>query len=193
MIHNLNIGALSKFNLNKMPSANKRVEEIDSAIRSLEEANETTTAKFADLMPNVTSSEPVTLLNPKIMIDLIHSNARKYGLDPKLINAVIRNESGYNVNAKSPAGAVGLMQLMPETARSLGVTNINDPAQNVEAGSKYLSQLMKQYRGNIILALAAYNAGPGSVSTYNGIPPYKETQNYIYKVLKTYAGTPATT
>ncbi len=113
----------------------------------------------------------------------INEASRKYDIDPNLIKAVIRQESNFNASVTSSAGAQGLMQLMPKTAASLGVSDSFNIEQNIDGGSKYLDQLLDRYNNNEELALAAYNAGPSTVDKYSGIPPYVETENYVDKVL----------
>jgi len=107
-------------------------------------------------------------------------------VDPDLIRAVAKNESGFNPRALSPVGAKGEMQLMDGTAAALGVTDPFDPAQNIAGGAKYLSQLLAEFHGDIRQAVAAYNAGPGAVEKYGGVPPYTETQQYVNNVLASY-------
>ena len=181
-----NTGSYQKIN-----DANKEVLSFDKVLQN------SATVKFGDLLTKpvkkvdasiyaaqAQSTDKLTL-KAKIQ-DIVKRVSKKHGVDEKLVNAVIKQESGFNPNAKSKAGALGLMQLMPSTARGLGVTNPMDPEQNVDGGVKYLKSMLNKYNGNIILALAAYNAGPNAVDKYDGVPPYKETQNYVKSILSSY-------
>lgn len=126
-------------------------------------------------------------VNKKRFTDLIQQAAYRHQVDAKLVHAVIQTESAYNSTAESPKGAVGLMQLMPDTARRFGVTDRNDPDQNVNGGTRYLRYLIDLFNPNLDLAVAAYNAGENAVIRYNNtIPPYPETQNYVRQVLALY-------
>jgi hypothetical protein len=115
---------------------------------------------------------------------LISETAQRHGVDPNLVRQVVQAESNFNPKAVSSAGAMGLMQLMPATAQTYGVTDPFNPAQNLDGGVRFLKGLLERFDGNTALALAGYNAGPGAVEKYNGIPPYRETQNYVQKILK---------
>lgn len=118
--------------------------------------------------------------------EIIEQAARKYGVDPALADAVAKTESDYDPSATSSAGAAGVMQLMPETARALGVRNIYDPRENIDGGVRYLKEMLTAFDGDVTKAVAAYNAGPQAVRNYQGVPPYAETQNYVRKVLDIY-------
>ncbi len=176
-------------------SAMKRAAELEVMIEKKTQALETPKTEqktFAETLKVVPPTdfkyqvqEPMNASKVQIQ-RMVSSACEKYNVDPKLVMAVIQQESGFNQNAISKAGAQGLMQLMPATAKSLGVTNSFNPEENINGGVKYLKNLLEQFNGNKILALAAYNAGPNAVKKHNGIPPYKETQNYVRNILKNY-------
>jgi soluble lytic murein transglycosylase-like protein len=140
-------------------------------------------------LPDAGPALPVAaraMVPPAQIENLVNTNASTWNVDPALVKAIIANESGFNANATSNVGAQGLMQLMPGTANGLGVTNAYDPAQNVWGGTKYIKGLLDRFGGDVRRAVAAYNAGPGAVEKYNGVPPYAETQNYVQNVLASY-------
>jgi soluble lytic murein transglycosylase-like protein len=153
---------------------------------------------FSHVMAPVAAASPVTELEipadvptsgDKDLDRIIFEVGEREGVDPRFIHAVIWQESKYDRNARSHAGAQGLMQLMPATAKRFGCEDPNDAQSNVEAGTKYLGWLLKRFSGNVELALAGYNAGEGSVDKYNGIPPYNETRNYVKIISERYGKT----
>ncbi|OPH35029.1 lytic transglycosylase domain-containing protein [Moraxella lacunata] len=133
-----------------------------------------------------TAATPSRSANRNAYDHLIRAVAARHGVDPALVKAIIHTESAFNPNARSPVGAMGLMQLMPSTARDMGVSNAWDPVQNIEGGVKYIAWLQRQFR-NRDHVVAAYNAGLGNVRKYGGIPPFRETQNYVRSVNSRYA------
>ncbi len=134
--------------------------------------------------PHTLATAPAELEKPvpSGLNELVESIAARHELSPQLIHAVIKTESNYNPSAISPKGALGLMQLMPATARRFSVSHVFDPVENIEGGARYLKYLLELYSGDYPLALAAYNAGEAAVAKYNGIPPFPETQNYVVQV-----------
>lgn len=180
-----------------------RIDEIKNRIGALQKhVQQLPGGRFGDMLdraqasnrpalgPNAAPALPGTQptagspASPAVTGGLVASTARQNQLDPALLQAVMTAESGGNPQATSPVGAMGLMQLMPGTAKDLGVTNPYDPAQNLAGGARYLSSLTHKY--GLANGVAAYNAGPGAVEAHGGVPPYPETQHYVQKVLSLY-------
>jgi soluble lytic murein transglycosylase-like protein len=155
---------------------------IREALVTLRSTRAFATNPFGSILFDSNASAKV----PRHVDAAIHEAARLHGVDPRLVAAVARRESAFNENAVSSAGACGVMQLMPATAQYLGVTNIFDPRENVSGGTRYLRKLLDTFNGDLDLALAAYNAGPGAVQKYRGVPPYRETQAYVAAVRSNY-------
>lgn len=134
------------------------------------------------------SSKPRAVRSEAGYTNIINTTSKKYSVDPSLVKAVIKTESGYNPSAISRKGAMGLMQLMPSTAREMGVYNAFNPEENIEGGTRYLRYLIDRFGGNLTLALAAYNSGPSRVERTGNVPPITETREYVKKVLSLYGG-----
>ena len=141
-----------------------------------------TSTSFAAALSQATT----TPSNASAYAPAIDAAANRYGVDPLLLQSLIQQESGFDPNATSASGAQGLTQLMPSTAAALGVTNPYDPTQSIDGGARYLAQQLKTFGGDTTLALAAYNAGPGAVQRYGGVPPFPETGAYVQQVLARY-------
>jgi soluble lytic murein transglycosylase-like protein len=169
------------------------VEMPVTAIAGYELEEMMATAAPLPVPPVVTvAPTPAATPEPKTPQDLADQAAKKYSLPDSFLRSVMKAESGFQANALSPKGAIGLMQLMPETARELGV-DPRDPHQNAEGGAQYLRALLAKYEGEpdqVLLALAAYNAGPGAVDRYHGVPPWRETREYILRVLRNWDQAP---
>lgn len=172
---------------NALGATATRLEELFEGAQTAIHSFDFNKQNIAQMLPPIQLTK-ITTKNNTDFEDIIEKAAAQFNIPAKLIKSVIQKESNFNPNALSHAGASGLMQLMPATARGLGVKNVFDPAENIIAGSKYLRQMLDRYDNNIELALAAYNAGPGNVDKYGGVPPFKETQNYVRKVTDVFYG-----
>ena len=173
--------------LSSLDIALQRINTIENNIQSLASFAQKPDADFQKILESsVKNTQRPNSVSRNEIDNLITKYADKNGLDEDFVKAVINQESGFNPNATSHCGAMGLMQLMPATAQGLGVKNAYDAEQNIEGGTKYLKGLMDRFGNDKSLALAAYNAGPNAVKKYNGIPPYADTQNYVKKVLSKY-------
>ena len=165
-----------------MRAARKAAQEVNTLVLPR------TTSSLRNSQPVVPGAEPPQRQSPQMIDDAIEAAARRHGVDPNLVRAVVKVESNFNPHAVSSKGAMGLMQLMPSTAKSLSVGNAFDPNQNVDAGVRHLKSLLENYNGNLELSLAAYNAGSGAVNRNRGIPPYRETRDYVKKITDLYWG-----
>ena len=182
--------------LRRLSSIENSINRILGADEDLSVQNKSAAKEFKNILDEKlnentktaeNSIEKTTFKNSRENIEnLIEKYAAKNNLDPDFIKAVVKQESGFNPDAKSKCGAMGLMQLMPQTAKGLGVVDAFDPEQNIESGVKYLKSMLNRFNNDPKLALAAYNAGPGAVQKYGDIPPYRETQNYVKNIMSSY-------
>jgi len=172
-------------NTSTMKAARQAAQEVDR-LMALPVDRQTPRVKVGSQPVVLSAISQERQLSPEEVDKAIDAAARRHGVDPNLVRAVVKVESNYNPRAVSRKGAMGLMQLMPYTAKSLNVGNAFDPNQNVDAGVRHLKMLLENYNGNVELSLAAYNAGSGAVSRNGGIPPYRETRDYVKKITDLY-------
>lgn len=174
--------------LARIADLERNLSGLDPTVTATSASAATPPASFAATLAAATGANPVTT---RVSVsgragqfdDLVQAAAQRYGVDPDLVHAVIQVESDYNPDCTSSAGAVGLMQLMPGTAAGLGVGDARDPSQNIAGGVRYLRGQLDRFH-DVDLALAAYNAGPGAVTRHGGVPPYRETQAYVRRVMQ---------
>ncbi|HMM21560.1 MAG TPA: lytic transglycosylase domain-containing protein [Selenomonadales bacterium] len=162
----------------------QRIADIEARVQRLSDTAPSPSAGFAAALSRAERGGAFSTASHRTDIaGMVQAAAKKYNVDGKLALAVATAESGLEPSAVSPAGAAGVMQLMPETAQRLGVRDIYNPQENIDGGVRYLKQMLNTFNGDVAKAVAAYNAGPGAVQQYNGVPPYAETRDYVHRVL----------
>jgi hypothetical protein len=175
-------------NSSTMRAARQAAEEVNLMVGSRVDPGGGASRRVVGKQPVVPGAPQPEVVAPEAVDKAIEAAAQRNGVDPNLVRAVVKVESNFNPRAVSRKGAMGLMQLMPYTAKSLNVGNAFDPNQNVDAGVRHLKSLLENYNGNLELSLAAYNAGSGAVSRNRGVPPYRETRDYVKKITDIYWG-----